>query len=95
MNTDRVLYIKFDDTFAIDLDETPTTGYRWINTNIPEGLTLVSENFELLNREMTGSGGKHRFNFKALRSGEFDLIFFLSRTHQDSINRMNFKVIIG
>lgn len=65
------------DSFSVDLDANPTTGYQW-------ELDFDSEYLQLLNRkyvpratetDLVGAGGTDTFNFRALKPGDTEMTF--------------------
>lgn len=60
------------DQFAIELDETPTTGYRW-HVEFSDELTLLSCNFAVLGSAISGAGGRRRWVFLTKRAGVFSI----------------------
>jgi len=61
--------VSAGETFAIDFEENPTTGYRWEFTP-SEGLEIVSSNY-ILNREGgVGGGGVRRLLLRSNQPGE-------------------------
>ncbi|QDQ29072.1 protease inhibitor I42 family protein [Chitinimonas arctica] len=56
--------------FALELDETPTTGYRW-HLEFSERLMLLSSELALADLHPPGAGGRRRWVFQPQGSGEF------------------------
>ncbi|MDG6249660.1 protease inhibitor I42 family protein [Methanocalculus sp.] len=56
--------------FRITLAENPTTGYSWDMT-IPEGLTLVSDEFIAPDTELMGAPGTHVWLIQGDKPGEY------------------------
>jgi inhibitor of cysteine peptidase len=68
---------------SIELNENPTTGYRWMISNIDE-VFLVPEGDAFLprNQKTPGAGGLHRFFFRAKGTGSTALTLINKRAWQ-------------
>lgn len=66
----RTITVQRGDTVELDLEENPTTGYRW---QVSNGLDeLESDQYELLSATV-GGGGMRKFTFLADSSYELRL----------------------
>lgn len=74
----KVAEIKKDLTFAIALDENPSTGYMW-NIKENDEFEVIGDGFIGIKTDelLVGSGGTHYYGIKALISGEFKVEFEL------------------
>ena len=62
--------VRVDERFEVALSENPTTGYRWrIVDSAPAICTLTRDHFAAA-RKLPGSGGAHRWIFRAVNTGE-------------------------
>jgi len=62
--------LRLGDTLAIQLEEKPTTGFRWAILAKPGGVvTLAEERFVPASGAALGGGGTHTFKFQTVRSG--------------------------
>ena len=70
--------IKVGDTFVIELDSNPTTGYSWslakAEPNIVEKVSSVYQPRRTAER-LVGSGGTEIWTFKAIAKGQTTLTF--------------------
>lgn len=68
--------ISLNQHIVINLNENPTTGYRWyyrwVNTSL---IDLVQDNFALSTKSKLGGGGIRSIKFKAKSEGKCDLTF--------------------
>src|SRR5262249_53710238 len=65
----REVALNVGDTAELTLGENPTTGYRWAFTTKPEpACKMVGDSFEP-GGNAPGAGGKHRWKFEAVSSG--------------------------
>ncbi|WP_183085289.1 protease inhibitor I42 family protein [Trinickia fusca] len=58
--------------FALELEETPTTGYRW-QLDFDQALTLLSSDLALADGAPPGAGGIRRWVFQIDQPGEFSI----------------------
>ncbi len=67
-NNQKHIEIHVDDIIQIQLDESPTTGYKWeiteLNTN---DMQVISQDFKLHSNSGVGGGGKKMIQLKVLR----------------------------
>jgi inhibitor of cysteine peptidase len=72
----------------IALESNPTTGYSWQASCDSTILELVEEAFELgiyAKENIVGAGGTQLFRYKALKSGEAEIIFVYKRSWEPEI----------
>jgi inhibitor of cysteine peptidase len=72
----------------IALESNPTTGYSWQASCDSTVLELVEEAFELgiyAKENIVGAGGTQLFRYKALKSGEAEIIFVYKRSWEPEI----------
>jgi inhibitor of cysteine peptidase len=57
-------------SFIVQLRENPTTGYMW-NVTVTKGLAITNDSYQMDSQapNMTGVGGTHSWNVKALQKG--------------------------
>jgi inhibitor of cysteine peptidase len=70
------LNVATGDSFALELPETPTTGFRW---HLDTRLELVSSEFVSSAAGQPGAGGVRRFVLKAASPGRYPLGAVLRR----------------
>jgi inhibitor of cysteine peptidase len=75
--------VQRDAKITIELNENPTTGYRWMISRIDEAF-LVREGDTFLPpvQRTPGAGGLHRFFFRAKREGSTALTLINKRAWQ-------------
>ncbi|WP_296595117.1 protease inhibitor I42 family protein [Phenylobacterium sp.] len=86
----RRLAVDAGGIVEVELQENPTTGYRWSPTVMPYGaLDLLEQAFEPATGGGIGAGGRRRFRLRAVASGEAILRFGLRRAweHADTTQR--------
>ena len=66
----KVITVNSGDTFTVQLEENPSTGYSW-NLTIGDGLELVSDQYMAnpVPADVVGSGGYHVWTIKAVTPG--------------------------
>lgn len=68
---------------TIELNENPTTGYRWMISSIDEAfLVPAGDDFVLPDQKSPGSGGLRRFFFRAKSAGSTALTLINKRAWQ-------------
>ena len=68
-------------TVSIELDENPTTGYRWEFFTDDEILLLVEDNYTTQSQEgIVGAGGKRTFVFEVLKDEDTTIDFYYRRS---------------
>jgi predicted secreted protein len=74
MESNSVITIEANigETFVLNLDEKPSTGYIWKPIFDNKYLKLISEDY-YTNSSMPGSSSIHEFLFKGLEKGEHNL----------------------
>ena len=73
------------EALALDLRETPTTGFRWSVTQLPPFLRLVADSFDAPSPKFSGAPGYHHWIFQADCAGTGELRLELkARTRSSS-----------
>lgn len=92
----RTLNLRVDDRLSLQLDETPSTGFKWNLVNGEPLARLVDDSFESSHNEesVVGMGGHRFFSFLVTESGEDDLRLRLSRPWQPSEEKDKFSIRI-
>ncbi len=68
---------------AVELNENPTTGYRWTVSNIDEAfLVPAGDDFVPPDQKSPGAGGRRRFFFRAKGAGSTKLTLINKRAWQ-------------
>lgn len=77
--------IGVGDQFIVALESNPTTGYQWEADFDQSFLRLVQDEFEPDEAEegMVGVGGKQRFTFEGLKTGETELTLTYKRSWEE------------
>ena len=71
------------DTFEVQLDSNPTTGYGWIVAEQPDGVTVQSSDFGAPDTSLVGAGGLEVFVFEATAAGSGTLRLDYVRSFDD------------
>ncbi|NTW00974.1 MAG: protease inhibitor I42 family protein [Oscillochloris sp.] len=71
----KAISVKQGDTFQINLDENPTTGYRWaMDSQDTQVITLISDTYTTTSSgTMLGAGGTRMLTFQAATTGTIQL----------------------
>ena len=92
--TTEEMTVTLGDTFTIELDSNPTTGYAWQAQFDQEYLELVDTEFEP-SSGLLGAGGVERFTFRALSEGDTELTMLYKRSwEQVSIDQVVYTIHI-
>lgn len=85
--TDSLSEVSLDvgDQLSVSLEANPTTGYSWELGPLPDGLQLVSSEFEEPGGSLVGASGMQRFVFDAVGSGNGILRFEYVRVFDDPV----------
>ncbi|MEL4305654.1 protease inhibitor I42 family protein [Methanococcoides sp. LMO-2] len=77
--------IEQNGLIVIKLEENPTTGYSW-NLTIPEGLTLVGDEFvtDQGDEEIVGAGGIHEWELQADSEGAYEISAIYKRPWENT-----------
>lgn len=67
--------VMVDQSFFIHLWEDRTRGEQWVPSYDTKGLALLSDEFLLIASNNAVENGQRIFEFKAVRSGIYELIF--------------------
>jgi len=73
------------DQLAVELEANPTTGYSWELGPLPDGLQLVSSDFEEPGGSLVGAPGMQLFAFDAVGPGGGILRFEYVRVFDDPV----------
>lgn len=62
--------VAINGSFIVQLRENPTTGYMW-NVTVTKGLAITNDGYQMDSQapNMTGVGGTHSWNMKAVQKG--------------------------
>jgi inhibitor of cysteine peptidase len=85
--TDSLSEVSLDvgDQLEVSLEANPTTGYSWELGPLPEGLQLVSSEFEEPGGSLVGAPGMQQFVFEAVGAGSGILRFEYVRVFEDPV----------
>lgn len=85
--TDSLSEVSLDvgDRLDVRLEANPTTGYSWELGPLPEGLELVSSEFEEPGGSLVGAAGTQIFGFDVVGPGDGDLQFEYVRVFDDPV----------
>lgn len=84
----KEIKLKLGETFTIQLDANPTTGYGWYLLSGKDPWKLVSRKYAMDSSKpgMVGVGGKETFTFKAESVGSGFLRLLYLRSFEEKIN---------
>jgi predicted secreted protein len=71
--------VALGETFEVTLPDMPGAGYRWLVTDIPDGVRLVGDHPIATHSDLVGSPRPRTFEFQADREGIYNLRFELVR----------------
>ncbi|AKB85947.1 protease inhibitor I42 family protein [Methanococcoides methylutens] len=79
-----VVSIEQNGLILIKLEENPTTGYSW-NLTVPDGLTLVGDEFvtDQADEEIVGAGVIHEWELQADAEGTYEISAIYKRPWED------------
>jgi inhibitor of cysteine peptidase len=89
--------INIGDSFTIDLNENPTTGYRWELEFDDSMLELRQDHYQTHSGAMIGGGGRRQWMFVATTLGATSLRFKLCRgweVESTALQQLIFEVLI-
>jgi inhibitor of cysteine peptidase len=72
-DADRVVTIAKGDELHIVLDETPTTGFRWMIASVTDTLSVLSSEFTAPASSRPGAAGHRTLRLRAERPGDGEL----------------------
>jgi inhibitor of cysteine peptidase len=95
-NNTQTITIKNGESFKVQLNENPTTGYAWI-INLTPGLTLVNDTYIAPSGGLMGAGGQHEWQVKATGTGDQQLTGIYKRSWEptsgnETTYRLNIKI---
>lgn len=87
--------IGVGDQFIVALESNPTTGYQWEADFDGSFLKLVQDEFEPdeVEEGMVGVGGKRRFTFEGLKTGETELTLTYKRSWEEDFAEQKVFVV--
>jgi len=59
--------------FTVEIPSAPTTGYKWYLADLPDSLSLTSEEFRPKPAEQVGDSGWQLFHLTARDAGDFEV----------------------
>jgi len=92
------LSIKKGDSFRIELESNPTTGYMWYEKHDSQMISLIKSEFisSSPEKKIVGNPGKQIFVFKAVEKGETVIEFVYKREwEKEIVKKINFKIRIN
>jgi predicted secreted protein len=73
-NAEQSLSVALGDAIVVQVDETPTSGYRWEVAEVdPTVLELEDDAFTPAAGDRVGGGGQREFRFRVVGQGESQL----------------------
>jgi inhibitor of cysteine peptidase len=83
---DKDITVDFGDTFSIQLESNPTTGYDWtVSISDKDVVSLVGNEYlpEPVDTTIVGSGGVNVFTFKGLEKGSAVVTLIYERSFEE------------
>lgn len=83
---DTQIKAKAGESFQIELEKNPTTGYEWTMANSDESVVkLSSDEYKSTNTDpdVVGAGGVHTYTFEALKTGTATITFIYERSFEE------------
>jgi predicted secreted protein len=84
---DTNITVSKGDTFIIQLEENPTTGYEWrISVSDDSIVTLTRDEYAAQTKEsnIEGAGGTHSYQFKSAGKGAAQITFVYERSFEEN-----------
>lgn len=84
---DTIIDVKAGETFTIQLEENPTTGYGWTVSVSDESIVKPGSdqyNTESSGEGLAGAGGVHTYTFEALAKGAAQITFVYERSFEEN-----------
>lgn len=81
---DNLIQAKVGQTFTIELESNPTTGYQWQEKIDSEKVELIDKQFNFSSKNI-GSPGKETFTFKAISGGDSVIRLDYKRSWEEKI----------
>lgn len=76
-----MITVHAGETFTVDFQATPATGYQWSVAGLPDGVEFLSDSFTPATAPtVLPATGTHTFHFLAARPGTVELQFDLRRS---------------
>jgi len=98
---ESVIEVAVGDTFTLEFEANETTGFRWMAEHDAQKLESIKDEYvpdEVPEggQPLLGSGGTHRFTFKAIEPGTAEIRFTYSRPWESvqPAKRIIYEVII-
>jgi inhibitor of cysteine peptidase len=96
-NDTQTITIKNGESFKVQLNENPTTGYSW-TINVTPGLTIVSDQYIAPSGGLMGAGGQHEWQVKATGTGDQQLTGIYQRPWEpvsgnETTYRLNIRIV--
>ena len=92
------VHVKPGKTFTISLPENQTTGYSWqiVAPGNAANIQKGAEGFIWPKQILTGTGGTHTWTFKAKKSGQTSIVFWMAKwwdpTEPITMHRVNVDI---
>ncbi len=84
---DTNIEAKTGESFVIQLEENPTTGYEWTVTISDENIVKKTDDqytTESRDEDIVGAGGVHTYTFEALKEGSTQITFVYERSFEEN-----------
>lgn len=85
-----------NEIFRIELSASPTTGYRWEVSFEEEFIQLLDRRFQRVGGGRIGGRGTEIFQFRAIESGETQMVFQYKRAwEQRALEERIYAIVIS
>lgn len=84
---DTNIEVEAGESFVIQLEENPSTGYQWTVTINDESVVKPSSDEyvpETTDEDIVGAGGIHSYTFEALKAGVAQISFVYERSFEEN-----------
>jgi len=97
---DKNITVKAGESFVIQLDENPTTGYQWAVTISDESIVkLDKDDYQQQSAEsgVVGAGGTRILTFKGLKQGTATVTLSYERSFEEnsSVETLKYQVTVN
>lgn len=94
-SADNKIVVPVGESFTIELEGNPTTGYEWELQFDNDKLKVVDRQYQPPGTDAVGGGGKERFRLKAIKRGDTVIRAIYKRAWEPgSIEEKKFNVQI-
>jgi predicted secreted protein len=96
-DADQPIALSKDETFGMELEESPTTGYRWhLEPEDPDAIQVLASDFRPSGSGV-GAAGRRSFQIKVTKAGDYHLKCLLQRAWDPAnpVRSHTFRLHVG